>query len=67
MTAQGDNGKDDQPRCLRSSYDANPKRLQKMMWYQHDAMTEMHVEEVQRLLERAEYAEPERAPEIRTV
>ncbi len=34
--------------------DANPTRVQKMMWHQHYATTEIYVEEVQRLLEGAE-------------
>lgn len=36
--------------------DANPTRVQKMMRYQHDATTEIYVEEVQKLLEGAEEA-----------
>jgi len=36
--------------------DANPMRVQKMMRHQHDATTEIYVEEVQKLLEGAEEA-----------
>ncbi len=36
--------------------DANPTRVQKMMWHQHYATPEIYVEEVQRLLEGAEEA-----------
>lgn len=36
--------------------DANPTRVQKMMRHQHYATTEIYVEEVQKLLEGAEYA-----------
>ncbi|MHC9062783.1 hypothetical protein ACYX34_08860 [Nitrospira sp. CMX1] len=36
--------------------EANPTRVQKMKRHQHDATTEMYLEEVQRLLEMAEEA-----------
>ena len=38
------------------SIDANPTRVQKMMWHHDYSTTEIYVEEVQRLLEGAEDA-----------